>query len=117
MHELHAFIAKAFPGPDQTLGHDALVCHKEFWRDSFRPSGGCKRCRDSRSLTPLTWSASCGCRPAAHRLEPLDPPTVQRLRNVEIAFRIYGNTVRACDAPQFVASRAAELRQVLPRDS
>ena len=62
-------------------------------------------------------SASCGCRPATHRLEPLDPPTIQRLRNVEIAFRVYGNTVRAGDAPQLMAARAAELRQFLSRDS
>ena len=50
-------------------------------------------------------------------MKPLDPPSVQRLRNVEIAFRIDGNTVRAGDAPQLVAARAAELRQFLSRDS
>ena len=61
-------------------------------------------------------------RPGQRAAVVVPPPTglnrwVQRLRNVDIAFRIYGNTVRAGDAPQLVAARAAELRQFLPRDS
>ena len=53
----------------------------------------------------------------AHLFESLDPSSIQRLRNVEIAFRINGNTVRAGDAPQLVTARPAELRQFLARNS
>src|SRR4029453_5679559 len=75
------------------------------------------RCDRRTSSTPFLWSPSGGWRRAAHRFEALDPPSVQRLRNIEIAFRIYGDTVRAGDPPQLVAARATELREFLSRDS